>query len=259
MAQRHNRSFEVESGPISPELCLVDPELARAALARLPVDPDLEREVERALAPRVLRAPIPGRRRSRPARPVESTRRPVRTRSARRRAAPRVVAAALALVACIPFLPSTEVRGAVTAHWQSGAPATDQLGAAANDVLVVPDVCRLAYVFAKGRLQEAGFAWKLSGPIQGYAGNRVLRQIPAPGTAVVDTGAPTVALLLGHSEGYVVRGTPDNHAPYEGTTLEIAPVGDLRLSDVLERVTAAPVMNRCERGQTPAGATPHGL
>lgn len=254
------RSSEVEPGPISPELCLVDPELAREARACLPVDAELERELERALAPRLLRAPIAGRRRARPvtSRPVQPRRR-ARARSVRRRAAPRVVVAALALVACIPFLPSTEVRGAEPARWQSGPPRSDQLGAAANDVLVVPDVCRLAYVFAKGKLQESGFAWQLTGPIQGYAGNRVLRQIPAPGTAVVDTGAPTVTLELVQGEGYAPGGTPDDHAPYQGTTLEIAPAADLRLSDALERLTAAPVLNRCERGQSPVGPPPHGL
>jgi hypothetical protein len=36
----------------------------------------------------------------------------------------------------------------------------------------------------------AGFAWKLSGAVQGYAGYRVTRQrAPTPGTVVVDTGA----------------------------------------------------------------------
>jgi hypothetical protein len=76
---------------------------------------------------------------------------------------------------------------------------------------------------------------------------------------VVDTGAPSVTLELGHSQDYVPRGTPDNHAPYDSTTLEIAPLVDTRLSDALERVTAAPVLNRCDRGQSPAGSTSHGL
>jgi hypothetical protein len=257
VAQRHKRSFEVEPGPISPELCLVDPELAREARACLPVNVEVERELERALAPRMLRAPVPGRRRA-CTRPVEARPR-VRARSRRRRAAPRVVVAALALVAAIPFLPSTASRGALPARWQSGAPASDHLGAAATGVLVVPDVCRPAYVFAKGKLQESGFAWQLTGAVEGYAGNRVLRQIPAPGTAVVDTGAPTVTLELRHSEDYVPHGMPDNHAPYEGTTLEIAPAADMRLSDALERVTAAPLLNRCERGQSPVSPPRHGL
>ena len=261
MAQRYNRSSETETGPISPELCLVDPELAREARACLSVDAELEREMERALAPRLLRAPAVERRQPRQSVPVGSPRplRAVRPHSVRRRAAPRVVVAALALLACIPFLPSTASRGALPARWQSGAPRSDQLGAAANDVLVVPDLCRLAYVFAKGKLQDSGFAWQLSGSVQGYAGNRVLRQIPAPGTAVVDTGAPTVTLELGPSEGYAPRGTPDDHAPYQGTTLEIAHASDLRLSDALDRLTAAPVLNTCERGQGPAGPPPHGL
>jgi hypothetical protein len=92
VAQRHNRSSEVEPGPTSPELCLVDPELAREARACLPVNTEVERELERTLARRMLRAPVPGRRRA-SARPVEPRLR-VRARSRRRRAAPRVVEAA---------------------------------------------------------------------------------------------------------------------------------------------------------------------
>ena len=61
---------------------------------------------------------------------------------------------------------------------------------AAPPVLVVPDVERQAYVFAKGILQDAGFAWKVEGPVRGYAANTVAVQQPAPGTRVRDTGAP---------------------------------------------------------------------
>ena len=48
--------------------------------------------------------------------------------------------------------------------------------------LVVPDVRDQAYVFAKGTLEDAGFAWKLEGGAPGYAANVVVRQSPSPGT-----------------------------------------------------------------------------
>ena len=53
---------------------------------------------------------------------------------------------------------------------------------------------RQAYVFAKGTLGDAGFAWKVEGAVQGFASNTVAAQTPAPGTRVVDTGAPTIVL-----------------------------------------------------------------
>jgi hypothetical protein len=125
--------------------------------------------------------------------------------------------------------------------------------------LLDPELARAARTSPLSRLQDAGFAWKLSGAVQGYAGNRVTRQSPTPGTVVVDTGAPTISISLAHDEAYVPRRRPDNRAPYPGTTLEIAPLSDAPLADVLERMAGAPVLNRCERGQSPAISTPHGF
>src|SRR5205807_1363915 len=47
--------------------------------------------------------------------------------------------------------------------------------------LVVPDLRREAFVFAKGQLQDAGFAWKVVGGAPGYPANVVVSQSPAPG------------------------------------------------------------------------------
>jgi hypothetical protein len=85
------------------------------------------------------------------------------------------------------------------------------------DVLVVPDVRRQAYVFSKGILQDAGFAWRVEGPVRGYAANTVLSQAPAPGVRVVDNGAPTVVLRLRRSGEYEERGVPENKSSYKGT------------------------------------------
>ncbi len=62
--------------------------------------------------------------------------------------------------------------------------------------LTVPDVTGQAFVFAKGLLEDSGFAWRVSGSVHGYAGNQVAGQSPAAGTQVVDTGAPTVVVTL---------------------------------------------------------------
>jgi hypothetical protein len=85
------------------------------------------------------------------------------------------------------------------------------------EVLVVPDVRRQAYVFAKGILQDAGFAWRVDGSVKGYAANTVAVQTPAPGTRLVDNGAPTVVLRLERSAEYPERGLPENASPYKGT------------------------------------------
>jgi hypothetical protein len=89
--------------------------------------------------------------------------------------------------------------------------------AASPRTLVVPQVTGQAYVFAKGILQDGGFAWRVTGAVKGFAGNTVVAQVPAPGSVVVDTGAPTITLTLGRNRAYAERGAPDNVAPYAGT------------------------------------------
>jgi hypothetical protein len=90
---------------------------------------------------------------------------------------------------------------------------------AAPATLKVPNVTGQVYVFAKGILQDQGFAWHVAGPVQGYAVNRVAVQRPRPGSVVLDTGAPTITLMLARSPSYVERGTPDDNAPYTGTAI----------------------------------------
>ncbi len=89
-------------------------------------------------------------------------------------------------------------------------------------VVVVPDVRRQAFVFAKGTLEDAGFAWRVVGPVHGYAANFVATQYPLPGTRVVDTGAPTVRLTLATNRQYRQEGSPENAAPYVGSEVELA-------------------------------------
>jgi PASTA domain-containing protein len=92
---------------------------------------------------------------------------------------------------------------------------------AAPTELLVPSVSGQAYVFAKGILEDAGFAWRVSGSVQGYAANRVLTQSPAAGTRVIDTGAPTIVLRLVKG-AYGQRGAPVNTSSYRGTTIRLA-------------------------------------
>jgi hypothetical protein len=85
--------------------------------------------------------------------------------------------------------------------------------------LVVPQVTGQAYVFAKGILQDGGFAWRVSGAVKGFAGNTVATQDPVAGSVVQDTGAPTITLTLSRNASYPEKGDPDNRSPYAGTTV----------------------------------------
>lgn len=125
-------------------------------------------------------------------------------------------------------LPLVALLGTATltfaADKQLATPESPAQPAAASvpAVLVVPDVRRQAFVFAKGTLEDAGFAWKVTGSVQGYAANPVADQFPAPGTRVVDTGSPVVQVRLAANGRYRQQGSPENTSPYDGSTLKIA-------------------------------------
>jgi hypothetical protein len=106
---------------------------------------------------------------------------------------------------------------------QEPAPqAATQAAPKQPEILEVPDVRRQAYVFAKGILQDAGFAWSVEGSVRGYAANTVVSQSPAPGTRVVDNGAPTVVVRLARNASYSERGLPENSSPFTGTRIVLA-------------------------------------
>jgi hypothetical protein len=104
----------------------------------------------------------------------------------------------------------------------------------APGTLVVPDVRRQAYVFAKGTLGDSGFAWKVEGAVQGFASNLVAAQTPAPGTRVVDTGAPTILLHL--TRAGKQSGVPEESSDTKGTALRLAGLA----SAAAPRAKAAP-------------------
>jgi hypothetical protein len=121
-------------------------------------------------------------------------------------------------------------------------------------VLVVPDVQNQVYVFAKGTLEEAGFAWKVVGSVAGYSANRVTLQSPAPGTRVVDTGAPTISLALTVNRGYSQKGAPENASPFRGTAIHYADAAVHRVAvpKAKPRKRAAPKRKAPKKKQAPA-------
>lgn len=126
----------------------------------------------------------------------------------------------LALVALVLLLGGTATFTYAAERRISSAPVVAKKPVAPPE-LVVPDVRRQAYVFAKGILEEAGFAWRVDGSVHGYAANTVVEQRPLPGTRVIDTGAPLVAVRLA-SSGKLDRGRPDDRSPYAGTEIRFA-------------------------------------
>jgi hypothetical protein len=125
----------------------------------------------------------------------------------------------------------------------NGAPAP-----VAEPTLVVPDVSGQAFVFAKGTLEDIGFAWQVLGSVHGYAVNKVAKQSPLAGTRVRDTGAPTITLTLTRS-AYPEKGDPEDVSPYTGTSIQ--PVG-LASAPV---VPAAPVPAAPKGAQKQSAAT----
>src|SRR5438105_6606501 len=129
--------------------------------------------------------------------------------------APRLTALAVLLVLLLgtaTFTYAAQQRIATTKPAAATKPVAPPL-------LVVPNVSGQAYVFAKGTLQDAGFAWRVEGAVRGYAANTVVEQRPAAGVRVVDTGAPLVVLRLAANKRYAEDGAPEDASPYAGTEI----------------------------------------
>jgi hypothetical protein len=105
--------------------------------------------------------------------------------------------------------------------------------------LTVPSVNGQAYVFAKGILEDAGFAWRVAGPVHGYASNRVLAQSPAAGTRVANTGAPTIVLHLVRGP-YGEHGAPADASSYRGTAVRLANLATVPVQTPSVKAPATP-------------------
>jgi hypothetical protein len=130
---------------------------------------------------------------------------------------PRILA-----LAVVALLATATITFAAGNQLASTPPQAAPAQPSAPKVLVVPDVRNQVYVFAKGTLEESGFAWKVVGSVRGYSANRVSAQSPAPGTRVLDTGAPTISLSLTVNRGYAQKGAPENASPFRGTPIMLA-------------------------------------
>lgn len=126
----------------------------------------------------------------------------------------------LAVVAVVLLLASATL--AVGAAKRLTAVPKGAPGPIAAATLVVPDITGQAFVFAKGTLEDTGFAWRVVGGVHGYAANKVASQSPAAGTRLKDTGAPAITVTLARTP-YPEQGAPEDVSPYLGTA--VVPVG----------------------------------
>jgi hypothetical protein len=101
-------------------------------------------------------------------------------------------------------------------------PVSKAAPAVVPSVLVVPDLRRQAFVFSKGTLSDAGFSFRIEGAVKGFASNTVVSQTPAPGTRVIDTGAPLVILHLARTGSQL--GLPEDVSSVTPTAVKLAPL-----------------------------------
>ncbi len=128
----------------------------------------------------------------------------------------------IALVACVLGLLTATIAFAASSTLSTPATPAVPTAAAAPEPLVVPDVRKQAYVFAKGSLEQGGFAWRVEGAVPGFAANVVVSQVPAPGARVVPDGSPIVVLRLSRNPAYAQEGEPENVSPYPGKVARLA-------------------------------------
>jgi len=133
-----------------------------------------------------------------------------------------VIVPRLFVIVVVALLATATITFAADTRGGPAVPAAAQL--TSKQVLLVPDVRGQAYVFAKSTLEESGFAWRVSGSVQGYSSNLVSGQSPAPGSRVYDTGAPAIALNLKVNSRYPQAGTPENASPFAGTAVRLVGV-----------------------------------
>jgi PASTA domain len=168
---------------------------------------------------------------------------------------PRV--AALVLVALGATAGLTLAAGSQVAS----APPVPTVDTAPTPPLIVPEVRNLAFVFAKGMLADAGFAWRVVGPVDGFPANIVVDQSPEAGTPVVDTGAPLITLTLKRNGSYKQLGEASNKSPYQGTVVQKADlagnsIGPLAPAAQTPTTPAKTATTPAATTTTPAATTP---
>jgi len=156
--------------------------------------------------------------------------------------------AALGLSAGLTFAAGKQIQASTPA-----AAPTQQRKA---ETVIVPDLRNQAFVFAKGLLEDKGFAWRVTGSVRGYASNTVLTQSPAPGTKLVQTGSPLITVTLSRNGSYPQSGAPEDASPYAGTPLRLADAAVAPAPKLAQpKRAAAPKATQTTATQTTTAAT----
>ena len=135
----------------------------------------------------------------------------------------------VALLCAVLVLATATLTFAATSSVPPTSPQQAPAAPVQPQTLVVPDVRGQAYVFAKGMLEQAGFAWRVEGSVKGFAANVVAEQTPAAAAKVVGRGAPIVVLRLSHNGSYKEEGVPENESPYAGTPARLVGAKKVKL------------------------------
>jgi len=163
--------------------------------------------------------------------------------------------AALVLVALAATAGLTYAAGSGV----GAAPAVPTVTAAPTPPLVVPDVRNQAFVFAKGTLEDAGFAWRVSGSVHGFAANIVVGQSPAAGSRVIDDGTPLITLTLRRNGSYPQSGEAVDASSYAGSTPQPADLAGNPIGPAAPAATtpaAAAPASTTPAATKPAATTP---
>jgi hypothetical protein len=158
----------------------------------------------------------------------------------------------LAVLVAVALLTTAGLTFAATSTL-SASPAAAPDTTSELPPLVVPDVRNQAYVFAKGTLEQGGFAWRVEGAVRGYSANRVAAQTPAPGTKLVANGAPTIVLRLLRNGSYAQQGTPEDKSPYAGVPPRKFGVAAPRAKTKAKPKIAVPAAPEAKATKTVAG------
>ena len=142
----------------------------------------------------------------------------------------------VAVVVLVALAASAGLTFAAGKKIQASVPAAAPTAPRKVETIVVPDVQNQAFVFAKGQLEDLGFAWRVTGAVRGFAANTVVSQSPPAGTKLINTGSPLVVLTLARNGKYPQSGAPEDASSYRGTPV--------RLADVAVAPVAAPKVKK---------------
>ena len=130
----------------------------------------------------------------------------------------------IAVVVLVALAASAGLTFAAGKQIQASAPAAAPTAPRKVETIVVPDLRNQAFVFAKGQLEDLGFAWRVSGGVHGYAANTVVSQSPPAGTKLINTGSPLIVLTLARNGKYAQNGAPEDASSYRATPVRLADV-----------------------------------